>query len=151
MTELLLLGISHRVAPVALRERVALTERQAARLQTALCSERTISEAVAISTCNRTEIYVALEEREATEAEVLARLAAHAEIAPDELVEAIYSLHNCAAANRRLVSGPVVPVSRALSWARLTWPWISCSPTIIASRPAVTRKRWRAASQLRSV
>ena len=38
MSELLLLGISHRVAPVALRERVALTERQAARLQTALCS-----------------------------------------------------------------------------------------------------------------
>ena len=67
MTELLLLGISHRVAPVALRERVALTERQAARLETALCSERTISEAVAISTCNRTELYVVLDEREAAE------------------------------------------------------------------------------------
>ncbi len=31
VTELLLLGISHRIAPVALRERVALTERQGAR------------------------------------------------------------------------------------------------------------------------
>jgi len=98
VTELLLLGISHRVAPVALRERVALTERQAARLETALCSERPISEAVAISTCNRTELYVALDEREDTESAVLARLAAHAEIAPDELAQAIYTLRNCDAA-----------------------------------------------------
>ena len=98
MTELLLVGISHRVAPVALRERVALTERQAARLQTALCSERSISEAVAISTCNRTELYVALDGREGTEGAVLERLAAHAEIAPDELAQALYTLRNCDAA-----------------------------------------------------
>ncbi len=95
MTELLLLGISHRVAPVALRERVALTERQAAQLETALCSERAISEAVAISTCNRTELYVVVGEREGAESAVLARLAAHAEIAPDELAQAIYTLRNC--------------------------------------------------------
>ena len=44
-----------------------------------------------------------------------------------------------AAANRRLVSGPVQPARIAASWARLTWPWISASPTIIDSRPAVTR------------
>ena len=40
-----------------------------------------------------------------------------------------------AAANRRLVSGPVLPARIAASWARLTWPWISASPTIIDSRP----------------
>jgi glutamyl-tRNA reductase len=98
VSELLLLGISHRVAPVALRERVALTERQAARLQTALCSERPIREAVAISTCNRTELYVAGEQREGAETAVLARLAAHAEIPAEELASAIYTLHNCDAA-----------------------------------------------------
>ena len=54
-----------------------------------------------------------------------------------------------AVANRRLDSGPVAPARMAASWARLTWPWISASPTIIDSRPAVTRKSWRAASQLR--
>ena len=51
--------------------------------------------------------------------------------------------------NRRLVSGPVVPLSSAVSYARLTWPWTSASPTIIDSRPLVTRYSWRAASQLR--
>ena len=55
-----------------------------------------------------------------------------------------------AAANRRLRQRPGARrrASRA-SCARLTWPWISASPTIIDSSPAVTRKRWRAASQLR--
>ena len=44
-----------------------------------------------------------------------------------------------AARNSRLVIGPVVPASSAASYARRTWPWTSASPTIIDSRPAVTR------------
>ena len=44
-----------------------------------------------------------------------------------------------AAANRRLDSAPVQPLRIAVSWARRTWPWISASPRIIDSRPAVTR------------
>jgi glutamyl-tRNA reductase len=98
VTELLLLGSSHRVAPVALRERVALTERQAARIVTALCSEPGISEAVAISTCNRTEIYTVVDGRPAAEGAVLERLAAHAGIAPEDLAAATYTLRNCDAA-----------------------------------------------------
>ena len=54
-----------------------------------------------------------------------------------------------AAANRRFDRGPVQPASMAAAWARRTWPWTSASPTIIESRPAVTRYSWRAASQLR--
>jgi glutamyl-tRNA reductase len=99
VTELLLLGISHRIAPVALRERVALTERQAARFVAALCVDPAIGEAVAISTCNRTELYVVLEDAGGTaESTLLARLAAHAEIAVEELAAATYTLRNCDAA-----------------------------------------------------
>ena len=56
--ELLVLGISHNTAPVALRERLALTERAATRFMTELVAREEIDEAVAISTCNRTEIYL---------------------------------------------------------------------------------------------
>jgi len=99
VTELLLVGISHRIAPVALRERVAFTERQAARFVAALCIEPAISEAVAISTCNRTELYVVLEDAgSAAESAVLARLAAHAEIAAADLAAVTYTLRNCDAA-----------------------------------------------------
>ena len=58
MSELLALGISHKTAPVALRERLALTERAAERFMRELVAHDEVDEAVAISTCNRTEIYL---------------------------------------------------------------------------------------------
>lgn len=54
---LLLVGISHRVAPVELRERVALDGDEAAALARELAGDG--SEAVCLSTCNRTELYLA--------------------------------------------------------------------------------------------
>jgi glutamyl-tRNA reductase len=57
---LLLIGISHRVAPVELRERVALAIDEAAALARELAEYA--GEAVCLSTCNRTELYLAGEE-----------------------------------------------------------------------------------------
>ena len=48
-----LVGLSHHVAPVALRERVTLDLAAAAALA------REAGDAVCLSTCNRTEIYLA--------------------------------------------------------------------------------------------
>jgi glutamyl-tRNA reductase len=55
MTVLNLVGLSHHSAPVELRERVALTGGDAAQLARELAEP----EAVVLSTCNRTEIYLA--------------------------------------------------------------------------------------------
>ena len=57
-------------------------------------------------------------------------------------------------AEQRLVIGPVVPAPSASSYARLTWPWTSASPTIIDSRPprrgtGGARRRSCAASRCR--
>src|ERR1700676_2732564 len=52
-----ILGINHKTAPVALREKVAFSEdRLAAALRT-LRQENGIAEVVILSTCNRTEVY----------------------------------------------------------------------------------------------
>jgi glutamyl-tRNA reductase len=51
-----LVGVSHHVAPVELRERVALTPERAASLA------RALGDAVCLSTCNRTEVYLAGED-----------------------------------------------------------------------------------------
>ena len=52
-----ILGINHKTAPVALREKVAFTEdRLVAALQT-LRNELGVAEALILSTCNRTEVY----------------------------------------------------------------------------------------------
>ncbi len=60
------LGISHRTAPVGLRERLAVPDRE---LSAALDSLRDVSgvdEAVVLSTCNRVEIYAAVKQSEPT-------------------------------------------------------------------------------------
>jgi glutamyl-tRNA reductase len=82
---LALVGLSHHVAPVELRERVAFELEDAAALA------RGLGEAVCLSTCNRTELYVA-------ESDLGAGLAALEERAGRSLDGIVYRLHDDAAA-----------------------------------------------------
>lgn len=100
MSELLALGISHKTAPVALRERLAFTESEAVKLAQRMTATAEVREAVALSTCNRTELYLVVGDPVRAEADALGMLAHHAEIDPPELVRAIYSPHNCDAARQ---------------------------------------------------
>ncbi len=98
MSELLTIGISHKTAPVALRERVALTESEAERFIRDLVSNDDLREAVVISTCNRTEVYIVARNAVEAESVLLSKLAGRAGIRPTELVEIVYSPRNCDAA-----------------------------------------------------
>jgi glutamyl-tRNA reductase len=89
---LLALGASHKTAPLALRERLALPEGRAARVLSDLTSHAEIHEAVAISTCNRTEVYVVAADPVEAENLVLAELSRQAGIRPTELLGRLYSL-----------------------------------------------------------
>jgi glutamyl-tRNA reductase len=100
MSELLALGISHKTAPVALRERLAFTEAQGCEFAKQLTEGEEVREAVVISTCNRTEVYVVVGDPVRAEADVLGMLARRAGIRPTELAEAIYSPRNCDAARQ---------------------------------------------------
>ncbi|HEY2767836.1 MAG TPA: glutamyl-tRNA reductase [Solirubrobacteraceae bacterium] len=100
MSELLALGISHKTAPVALRERLAFTETDAVALAQRLTATEEIREAVVISTCNRTEVYLVVGNPVRAEADALGMLARDADIRPTELAEAIYSPRNCDAARQ---------------------------------------------------
>ena len=94
MSELLVIGISHKTAPVELRERVALPEGRAAGVMRELIATEQIDEAVAISTCNRTELYMAVGDDVEAETTALGILARQAGIRPTELVGHLYSLRN---------------------------------------------------------
>ncbi|HMD57626.1 MAG TPA: glutamyl-tRNA reductase [Solirubrobacteraceae bacterium] len=98
MNELLALGISHKTAAVALRERLAFTERESSQFAQALAATPEVHEAVVISTCNRTEVYLVVGDAVTAESDVLALLAARARMRLTELTEAIYSPRNCDAA-----------------------------------------------------
>jgi glutamyl-tRNA reductase len=107
MSELLVVGTSHKRASLALRERIALTDGAAEALLAELVENPAIQEGVALSTCNRTELYLVVREPVEGETVVLSALARRAGIRPTELVEAIYSLRNCDAARHlyRVTSG----------------------------------------------
>ena len=91
---LLALGVSHKTAPLPLRERLALPEGRAATVLRELVGHGEIHEAVAISTCNRTEIYLVAGDPVEAESAALAVLSRQAEIRPTELFGAIYSLRD---------------------------------------------------------
>jgi len=100
MSELIALGISHKTAPVALRERLAFTEREAADFARKATATAEVREAVVISTCNRTEVYLVVGDPVRAESDVLGLLAGRAAIRPTELADAIYSPRNCDAARQ---------------------------------------------------
>ncbi len=100
MSELLALGISHKTAGVELRERLALTEAAAVAFAGEAVQTPEVREAVAISTCNRTELYLVVGDPVRAEADVLGLLAARAGIRPTALAGAIYSPRNCDAARQ---------------------------------------------------
>ena len=94
MNGLLVIGVSHKTAPVELRERVALPEGRAVSVLRELVSSEHIHEAVAISTCNRTELYMVVADDVEAETAALGILARQADIRPTELVSHLYSLRN---------------------------------------------------------
>ena len=84
-------GISHKTASLELRERLALDEEAALRLSQELLDEGVACEAVALSTCNRTELYLYGRDSLAARQAALAHLARHAGVAPGELEPSLYS------------------------------------------------------------
>jgi glutamyl-tRNA reductase len=93
MTDLVLVGTSHHHAPVELRERVAVPREETEALARTLAGPK--GEAVCLSTCNRTELYVAGPDAERRAEAALLELSGLGE---DELAPALYRLRDEAAA-----------------------------------------------------
>jgi glutamyl-tRNA reductase len=98
VSELLAIGISHKTAPVEVRERLALLDARAADFIRELRGTADVQEAVAISTCNRTELYLVVSDPVEAEGRVLSMLSSQAGIRPTELASSIYAHRNCDAA-----------------------------------------------------
>ncbi len=98
MSGLLALGrLAPDRAPGAARA-LALTEGRAAGVLNALITEEPITEAAALSTCNRTELYLVAGDTVEAETAALGVLAREAGIRPTELLGPLYSLRGSEAA-----------------------------------------------------
>ena len=89
---LLLVGISHRTAPVELRERVDFQARGVADALRALAERGSAREAVVVSTCNRAELYVACDEAAATRLDLVRFVSDFNGIAPGDIAPHIYDV-----------------------------------------------------------
>ena len=85
---LLALGINHNTASVALRERVAFGPDRIDRALRELVEQPGVSEAVIVSTCNRTELYCSLEQGQGEQ--VLSWLQRFHALEASEVLSAIY-------------------------------------------------------------
>jgi glutamyl-tRNA reductase len=95
---LLAVGVSHSTAPLALRERIGLNERRAAALLTSLTERAEIEEAASVSTCNRTELYLAARDAGGAARVATAELARAGGMRREELGEALRALRGTEAA-----------------------------------------------------
>jgi len=109
VSELLAIGASHKTAPVEVRERLALPDGRVGEFLRDLRGGAEVQEAVAISTCNRTELYLVVGDPVEAESTVLSMLARQASIRPTALAPAIYAHRNCDAARH---------LYRVTAWSR---------------------------------
>jgi glutamyl-tRNA reductase len=88
---LLLVGASHRTAPVELRERLDFGSRGLDAAVRALAGRQSAAEAVVISTCNRAELYVVCEQPTAAVDDLVSFIADFHQMSADQIRPHLYS------------------------------------------------------------
>src|SRR4029079_15074280 len=96
LMHLVLVGTSHHRAPVELREQLYVSAPENPELVRRLAGED--GEAVALSTCNRTELYVVDEDPEVAQERAFAELATLGGLSESEIAPSLYTLTDEAAA-----------------------------------------------------
>ncbi len=95
---ILLVGISHRSAPVSVLEKVAVTEDDRPKLIDRMLESQYVSEVMIVSTCNRVEVYAVVDAFHGGLAEIGDLLAQHSGLALPELTKHAYVRYSEAAA-----------------------------------------------------
>lgn len=119
-------GLNYRTVPLELLERMTVTPASVPKALADLRSRDNLAEAVALSTCMRTEIYVVAERFHAAVAEVRDFLAEFSFVAPEDFADRLYSYYGEAAAAQlfRVASGidsAVLGESEILGQVRAAW------------------------------
>jgi glutamyl-tRNA reductase len=87
---LLVVGVSYRTAPVSVLERVSIAADDLPKVLGELHADESISEVLALSTCNRVEVYADVARFHPAVAEITQVLARHAGVSIAELGEHLY-------------------------------------------------------------
>jgi glutamyl-tRNA reductase len=91
MRHILVVGLNHRFAPIEVRERLAFRREHLPSAFAALRHEAELSDAAILSTCNRVEIYAAVERLDGTVGRLQRFLSAHGGLEASWLADRLYS------------------------------------------------------------
>ena len=88
---IVVVGLSHKTAPVEIREKLAIPESRMGEALTRLCSYQGVREGILLSTCNRVEVYAVVDEIEAGYGRIQDFLAdAHLSLSSEQLTPHLY-------------------------------------------------------------
>ncbi|WP_369114977.1 glutamyl-tRNA reductase [Edwardsiella tarda] len=87
---LLALGINHKTAPVSLRERVTFSPDTLDRAIESLLRQPSVQAGVVLSTCNRTELYLSVEQRADLRQQIVDWLCSYHQLSPEEVSDSLY-------------------------------------------------------------
>ncbi|KOC91948.1 glutamyl-tRNA reductase [Winslowiella iniecta] len=104
---LLALGINHKTAPVALRERVTFSPDTLEQALNSLLAQPLVQGGVVLSTCNRTELYLSVEQQENLQEQLVRWLCDYHQLSADEVRKSLYWHHDNEAVSHlmRVASG----------------------------------------------
>jgi glutamyl-tRNA reductase len=92
------IGLNHRTAPLDLLERMAIGDGQMSKALHDLTTREHISEALVLSTCNRTEVYAVAERFHGAYSDIRGFLAEFSFLPPEEFSDHLYVHYDSAAA-----------------------------------------------------
>ena len=90
MSNIILIGLNHKTAPVEIRECIAFSEEETARALTQLRNQPAIGEVLLLSTCNRVEVLMVSDHKEQAIDVAKTFLATHNDVTVDTFEEALY-------------------------------------------------------------
>jgi glutamyl-tRNA reductase len=91
------IGLNHRTAPLDLLERMTIGDGQLPKALHDLCTRPNLSEALVLSTCNRTEVYAVAERFHGAYSDIRGFLADFSYLPPDEFADHLYVHYDTAA------------------------------------------------------
>jgi glutamyl-tRNA reductase len=92
------IGLNHRTAPLDLLERMTVGEGQLPKALHDLCTREHVSEALVLSTCNRTEVYAVAERFHGAYSDIRSFLAEFSFLPPEDFADHLYVHYDSAAA-----------------------------------------------------
>ena len=90
---LLALGINHKTAPVSLRERVSFSPDKLDQALDSLLAQPMVQGGVVLSTCNRTELYLSVEEQDNLQEALIRWLCDYHNLNEEDLRKSLYWIH----------------------------------------------------------